>query len=335
MRPTTAIHATFSLLASLALLAAGCAGRPATGGLPYTPLTSLQPLHLAAGERLQVVATTSLLADVVVQVAGGAADVISLIPAGVDPHTFELAPQDLARLAQADVVFMNGFGLEASLLEALQNAGGQAPLIFTSQGIEALTLQELTSPDETERAPEPVQPGAEDPHVWLDPNNVVVWTQNIETALAALDPGREAEYAANASRYEAELHALDAEIEQALAPLAPSDRLLVTDHDEFGYFARRYGFTIVGVVIPGFSSAAETSAEDLAALEDTARRTGVRAVFVSATVNRSLAQRVADDTGIRLVTLYAESLTPPDGPAPDYLSLMRYNVQTIVSALQP
>ena len=335
MRLLSARRLALLLLVSLAIPAAGCGFRPPAGGAAYTALASLQPVDLAPGERLRVVATTSLLADVVSQVAGEAAEVTSLIPVGVDPHSFELTPQDLRRLSEAHVVFMNGFGLEGSLEEALRSAGGQALLIFTSQGIEALALGEHTEADATESGTEADQSGEQDPHVWLDPGNVIIWVQNIEAALVALDPARAAEIARNASRYRAELERLDAEVRQALGAIPPSDRLLVTDHDEFGYFAEEYGFTIVGTVIPGFSSAAEPSAADLAHLEDSIRCLGAQAIFVSAVVSPGLAQRVADDTGIQLVSLYAHSLTGRDGPAPDYLSLMRYNVQAIVSALFP
>jgi len=335
MRLLSARRLALLLLVSLAIPAAGCGFRPPAGGAAYTALASLQPVDLTAGERLRVVATTSLLADVVSQVAGEAAEVTSLIPVGVDPHSFELTPQDLRRLSEAHVVFMNGFGLEGSLEEALRSAGGQAPRIFTSQGIEALAFEGHTEADATESGTEADQSGEQDPHVWLDPGNVIIWVQNIEAALVALDPARAAEIARNASRYRAELERLDAEIRQALGAIPPSDRLLVTDHDEFGYFAEAYGFTIVGTVIPGFSSAVEPSAQDLAHLEDSIRRLGAQAIFVSAVVSPGLAQRVADDTGIQLVSLYAHSLTGPDGPAPDYLSLMRYNVQALVSALLP
>ena len=276
MRLPSARRLALLLLVSLAIPAAGCGFRPSAGGAAYTALASLQPVDLTPGERLRVVATTSLLADVVSQVAGEAAEVTSLIPVGVDPHSFELTPQDLRRLSEAHVVFMNGFGLEGSLEEALRSAGGQAPLIFTSQGIEALAFEGHTEAD---------QFGEQDPHVWLDPGNVILWVQNIEAALVALDPARAAEIADNASRYRAELERLDAEIRQALGAIPPSDRLLVTDHDEFGYFAEAYGFTIVGTVIPGFSSAVEPSAQDLAHLEDSIRRLGAQAIFVSAVVS--------------------------------------------------
>jgi ABC-type Zn uptake system ZnuABC Zn-binding protein ZnuA len=317
-------------LLALAILLAGC-GRtaPSLETEIETSIADLVAVPLAAGEKLQVVATTTNVADMARRVAGESAEVTPLIPPGADPHSFEPTPGDLQAVAEADVVFVNGFGLEQFLAELLNNAGGDAPVVSLSQGIQPRSMVSAESADGSEG-----EHGL-DPHVWLDPNNMIVWVDNLSAALSALDPAHRADYAANAERARTDLEGLDAAIQQAVAPIPVGERLLVTDHDEFGYFAEEYGFTVVGTVIPGFSSAAEPSAGELAALEDAIRELGARAVFVSAVVSPGLAQRVADDTGIRLVTLYAHSLTGPDGPAPDYLSLMRYNVGAIVSALLP
>ena len=135
--------------------------------------------------------------------------------------------------------------------------------------------------------------------------------------------------------YLTELDALDREIRQAVSAIPAEDRKLVTDHDELGYFADEYGFTVVGTIIPGASSLAEPSAAQLAELLDRVQAEDVPAVFVSSVVNPSLVETFAADAGIRVVTLYAHSLTPPDGPAPSYLDLMRYNAEAIVAALTP
>ncbi len=272
-------------------------------------------------------ATTSIVADVVGAVGGDAIDLQALIPPGVDPHAFEPTPQDLARATDADVVFLNGFGLDTRLAETLAAAVGHAPLVSLSEGIVPLTLGD--------EHPEAAETGGVDPHTWLDPNNLQIWVDNACAALSALDPAHAADFAAAATAYAASLRALDADIRQALQGIPAQDRRLVTDHDEFGYFAQRYGFTIVGAVVPGFSTGAEPSPQELAALEQAIRDQHVAAVFISSVVTPDLAERVAEDTGVRLVTLYAHSLTGPGGPASDYLSLMRYNVAAIVDALSP
>jgi ABC-type Zn uptake system ZnuABC Zn-binding protein ZnuA len=173
-----------------------------------------------------------------------------------------------------------------------------------------------------------------DPHVWLDPQNVVAWTTTIATALTARDPGRALEYQRGAEAYRAKLESLDAEMAAKLASIPAGARQFVTDHDEFGYFARRYGFKIVGTVIPAPSTSAEPSAQDVARLEQAIQAMRVRAIFVSTIVNPQLAQRVADDTGIHLVSLHAHSLTV-GGPADTYLDLMRSNASAIAEALTP
>jgi manganese/iron transport system substrate-binding protein len=206
-----------------------------------------------------------------------------------------------------------------------------------SSGLEL--LQFAGAPEHTEeiggKESDERQEGSVDPHTWFDPHNVVVWTHNIEHALSALDPAHAGAFKANADAYGAQLQELDAWIDKQLAPVPETDRKLVTDHMTFGYFAQRYGFDQVGAVFPGYSTLDAPSARDRAALEDTIRKLDVKAIFISTTVNPDLAERVAEDTGIKLVYLYSGSLSEPGGPADSYLALMRYNVSAIVEALSP
>jgi ABC-type Zn uptake system ZnuABC Zn-binding protein ZnuA len=178
------------------------------------------------------------------------------------------------------------------------------------------------------------QSGGADPHVWFDPHNVIVWTHNVAHTLSGLDPGHAGTYQANADAYEAELRALDGWIREQLAQVPEENRQLVTDHTVFSYLAHRYGFEQIGAVFPGYSTLAEPSAQDLAALQDAIEEFDVQAVFAGLTVNPDLAERVAEDTGTQLVFLYVGSLSEPGGPADDYLSFMRYNVSAIAEALR-
>jgi len=208
----------------------------------------------------------------------------------------------------------------------LDSAGGQARVVSLSQGIELRKLQ--ASPAEG------AANGAADPHTWLSPANVETWVDNAEGALRELDPDNADFYGANARGYRDSLEELDAWIEEEVSRIPRDDRKLVTDHLAFGYFADRYGFQQIGAVFPGFSSTAEPSAQEMAALQEAIEEAGVKAIFVGTTVNPRLAERLADETGINLETLYAGSLSEPGGPAETYLDLMRYDASTIVEALR-
>jgi len=306
-----------------AIVAAGSACRPA----PTNPPGST-PVPLGAGERLRVVATTSIVADVVGNIGGDRIALTALVPLGADPHSFQATPQDIAALSKAHVVFANGAGLETFLEPLMDSAGIGGRVVYVSEGVallEAAHAHEGTAEHEHQGG---------DPHTWFDPNNVVVWARNIRDTLSALDPANAAVYQANARSYIARLEELDAWIRQQVAQIPPDNRKLVTDHTAFTYFAARYGFEQVGAIFPGYSTLASPSARELAALEDAIRAQGVKAVFTGKTVNPALAERVAQDTGVRLVSLYTGSLGGAGSPASTYLDMMRYNVSAIVDALR-
>ena len=298
---------TLSLLAVVLLLSA-CTGSGAT------PTTST---------RIPVVATTSILADVVGRVGGDQVKITTLVPPGSNEHEYQPSPQDIAAVADAALVFEVGLGLEEFMSTIVANAGTLVQPVIVSDGI--ATREFTANTDEHFSA---------DPHVWMDPANVVIWVQNIEAALSSYDPAHKELYHANSTAYIAELKTLDQWIEEQVAQISPENRKLVTDHMLFGYFAEKYGFTIVGALIPSYSSVAEPSARELAALEDAIRQYGVKVILVGNTVNPSLADQVASDTGTRLVQFYTGSLSTPDGPASTYLNYMRFNVTTIVDALK-
>lgn len=311
---------------SLLLLLIGCTGDQAAQS--ETP--SLSAVSLESGERLKVVATTSLVYDVVSNVGGDLIELRLLIPLGSDPHGYEATPQDAAVISQAHVVFSNGVGLEDFLEPLLENAGAKHKTVAVSEGIELLAREHSDHEEEEEHQHQ----SDADPHTWMDPNNVMVWVGNIEQALKTLDPDSAAQYTANARAYLAELEALDAWVREEIGRIPQQGRQVVTDHLLFAYFADEYGFEQVGAIVPGYSSMAEPSAKELAELQDTIREVGAKAIFVGHTVNPHLAQSVAEDTGTQLVTLYTGSLTDRDGDAPTYLDYMRYNVSAIVDALQ-
>jgi manganese/iron transport system substrate-binding protein len=271
---------------------------------------------------LRVVATTTLVGDVIHNIGGEAIQLSVLLPVGTDPHSFQPTPQDAAKLSDADLIFTNGAGLETFMQTLLQNSGSQARVVDLSAGI--TLLQGGDHPDEV----------GGDPHVWTDPNNVIVWVKNAEQALSQADSANATAYQANAAAYSKQLTELDAWIQQQVSQVPVERRKLVMDHEILGYFAQRYGFEQVGAVIPGFNTLAEPSAQELAALEDAIRSLGVPAIFVSFDVSPALAERVANDTSIKLVYIYSGSLSKPGGPADSYINFTRYNVNAIVEALK-
>ncbi|NNJ10345.1 zinc ABC transporter substrate-binding protein [Chloroflexales bacterium ZM16-3] len=288
-----------------------------------------------AGDLPRIVASTSIVADVVRQVGGDKIALSTLVPVGADVHSFAPAPQDVVTVSEAQIVFVNGAGLEAFLEPLLKNAGGSAEIVELAKDI---PLREMSAQDlatEDDHAAEDGQDhGGNDPHTWTDPNNVIYWTAAISESLGRIDPANAGFYAANAKAYNTKLSELDAWITQEFATIPPDQRLLVTDHAVFGYMADRYGLTQVGTIIPGGSTGAEASAQDLAVLQDQIRSLGVKAIFVGNVSNPSLAEQLAQDTGVKLVTVLTGSLTPPDGPGATYIDYMRSNVSAIASALR-
>jgi len=316
-------HLSFSLFLILLMALTAC-----------TPSATPPAPAADASQPLQVLATTSIVADVVKNVGGERVIVTTLLPIGTDVHTYEPAPQDLAKIASARLVFVNGAGLEEFLNVLIENAGAADRVIEVSAGIELRDFGGHAEEGGENHAKAGEEHTDGDPHTWVDPNNVKIWVENIRSALTAADPAGEAVYRANADAYLKQLEEIDAWIQEQVAQIPPENRKLVTDHQVFGYFAERYGFEQIGAIIPGYSTAAQPTAQEAAAIEDAIRGLGVKAVFVGKTVNPSLAQRVAEDTGIRLVGLYHGSLSEPGGEAGTYLDYLRYNVTQMVNALK-
>ncbi len=307
--------------------------------LPTLPAAELE------GAQLQVIASTSIIGDVVSQVGGDAIALTTLIAAGQDSHTYEPGAQALTAVAQADVIFINGWNLEESLVHDLESIGEDVPVIAISAKIEPLYADEAVHEDEHEEADEHEHKETEehthegaDPHVWFDIQNVVQWTENVAQVLAALDPANAATYQNNAAAYTEELLALESDVRKQLAILPPENRILVTNHDSFSYFAQAYDFEILGTVIPNSSTLAEPSASDLAALIGTMEEHGVCTIFTETSASDSLAQTVAAELGscsmVQVVQLYSESIGIVGSGAESYIDMFRANVQAIVTGLK-
>jgi ABC-type Zn uptake system ZnuABC Zn-binding protein ZnuA len=282
----------------------------------------------STGQPLRALAVETFMADIAQNVAGDRLKVESLMPLGADPHSFEPTPRDVARVADSPILIVNGAGYEAFLDRLLQNAGGQRTLIVASTGL-AQRNPSNGNTDASHTAPE------EDPHFWLNPINVIQYVENIRDGLIQADPAGKDLYMRNAQTYVAQLNDLDTWMAAQVANIPVDRRLLVTNHESLGYFADRYGFIVIGAIVPNVSSMASPSAQQLAALIDQIKVTGAPAIFLETGTNTQMAQQIAKETGIQVVNdLYTESLSATDGPAPTYLELMRYDMRRIVTALK-
>jgi manganese/iron transport system substrate-binding protein len=481
------------LIAVLALSACGGAQPAPSGGAsptavpaaptaaPAAPTVAPTTPPVAAAPTLNVLAAQSFLADIAQNVAGDRLKIEVLIPPGVDPHIFEPTPADVRKVADSNVLIVNGAGFEEFLDRLLENAGGERLVIESSKGLSSRTVREgevaVMSPEELTdalcveaadlflaaeeiaasadqasavevgahaekeadhghdqehthdhdgmfwqvtlnrqtdgtyagflkwdaeggeiaiatgdgalvvtgidtgaaldaeetltlncsgltqamimdvekgeyllaltgfRAPQATlmisTPGGHhhhdegDPHFWLDPTNVVTYVANIRDGLISVDPAGAEVYRANAERYIAQLNELDRFIASEVAAIPEANRKLVTNHESFGYFADRYGFRIIGTIVPGVSTGVSPSAQQLARLIERVRDAGARVIFLETGANPQLAEQLARETGLTIVSdLYTHSLSEADGPAPTYIDMMRYNVKRIVEALK-
>jgi len=283
--------------------------------------TVVQTPPTASGGLPTVLAAESFLADIAQNVAGERLHVDSLLPAGADPHSFAMVPADAVRLERAQVLIINGLKYEGWLDAALQSGAGGRTLIVATDGLSA-------------RQGDPGEHPEGDPHMWMSPRRVVRYVENIREGLSMTDPGGAAVYGANAEAYIAQLEELEAWILGEVNRIPEERRLLVTNHDALGYFADDYGLTVVGQIIPGISSAGAPSARDVARLIDSIRSTGAPAIFLDTSENQQLADQIALDAGVAVITgLYIETLSRADGPAATYLEMIRFDVTTIVNAL--
>jgi zinc/manganese transport system substrate-binding protein len=305
------MHATRRACAALAAVALSGLGLSACGSFAGT--TGHGPVA--------VVATTTQLGDVVRQVAGGEAQVTQILQPNSDPHEYEPRPSDVEATAGAAIVFESGDGLDRWMAKIVDEAGGDPDVVTLADANVDRVAGQRGGPEAS----------AYDPHWWHDPRNVEAAIPVVRDALARANPAGRSAYAANAAAYLRRLRALDAGIARCVASVPRAQRTLVTDHDAFGYFARRYGIEIVGAVIPSQTTEAQPSAGEVAELVRTIRRERVRAVFPEASVNRKLAEAIAHETGASADhTLYGDTLGPKGSSGATYLTMERANADAMV-----
>ncbi|MFD3162959.1 metal ABC transporter substrate-binding protein [Herpetosiphon sp. NSE202] len=286
--------------------------------------------------QIRVVTTMSILADVIKQVGGDRVIVDNIIPLGAGPEDYQATPGDSQKIADANIVFFNGHALEEWLEPLFENAGGsEQARVELSAGFAALEDEHADEHAGEEHADEEhADEHAHEegnPHFWLDPTYVMSYTVTIRDQLSAIDPSGKAVYAANAEAYLGQLEALDQELQGLAAQIPAERRKLITNHDAFPYFAKRYGFEVAGVLLE--NPEAELSAGDLAALVESVKASGVPAIFSESQFNQKTAELLADEAGIKTIAvLYTDTLGSET--ATSYIDMMRYNMNTIVAALK-
>jgi ABC-type Zn uptake system ZnuABC Zn-binding protein ZnuA len=264
---------------------------------------------------LKVLAAETFLADIAQNVAGDRLVIESLLPPGVDPHAFQPTPQDAIKIAQAQVLIINGLGYEAWLEKSLEASGGEAVIVEASAGLETASEG--------------------DPHLWMSPRNTMRYVENIREALVEADPAGASYYAENAEGYIAKLQDLDAWIEAEVATIPEERRVLITNHHALESFADAYGFEIAGVVVPGFTSEAAPSAQQLGELIRAIESREAPAIFLDVSENPDLARQIASESGAQVVTgLYVETLSEAGGLAGTYIDMLKHDVSLIVEALK-
>jgi len=298
-------------------------------------LTACQPVSTdptQEKDNLQVIAVESFLADIVQNVAGDRFVVQTLMPKGLDPHSFEPTPRDVAKITDSDILFVNGAGFEEWLDDVMENLPKDQLIIEASAGLEG--RDNHLEDEHGEEGEEDNHDHEIDPHFWLDPILVITYVENIRDGLIIIDPDGKEIYTSNAENYIEQLRQLDTYIQEKIEQIPVDRRLIVTNHESFGYFADRYGFEVVGTILHSVSSGASPSAQQLAQLVDQMRSTGATAIFMETGSNPQLAEQLSRETGIKVVyDLYTHSVSEEGGNAPTYIDLMKYNVEQMVKAL--
>jgi zinc/manganese transport system substrate-binding protein len=266
-------------------------------------------------EPLKVVATFSILGDLVRNVGGKAVEVTTLVGPDSDAHVYSPTPADAKKIADAKLIVVNGLGFEGWLPRLVQSSGSRATIVTASNGITPLRL------------------GTDaDPHAWQSVNNVKIYVANISAALASADPAAADQLMANTQAYLAKLDALDREVRDAVAKLPPNRRKVISTHNAFGYFAAAYGIEFVAPL--GVSTESEPSARDLAKIITQIRQAKIPAVFLENITDPRLMQRISAETGARVGgTLYSDGLTGEKGDAPTYIDMVRHNIKALTRAL--
>jgi len=272
--------------------------------------------------KIKAVATFSILGDLVRNVGGDRVEVATLVGPNGDAHVYSPTPGDAKKLASANIVFVNGLGLEGWMTRLVAASGAKAPTVVATNGITPRRMEDEDRPGRM----------VSDPHAWQSVTDAKIYVANIRDGLDAADPAGKAVYDANAAAYLAKLGELENEVKAAIASIPADRRKIITTHDAFGYFDAAYGMAFIAP--EGVSSEAEPSAKDIARIITQIRKQKIPAVFLENISDPRLMERVARETGATIGgTLYSDALSGPDGPAATYIDMMRHNIRELTKAL--
>lgn len=289
-------------------------------------------------EPLRVVATFSILGDMVKEVGGERVAVTTIVGPNTDTHQFEPTPADARALRDADVLVLNGLDFEPWLPRLVKASGFRGRQVLASEGVTPRRLAEPHDPDGHDHGHDDDHDhdhdhGDVDPHAWQDLSNGMIYARNIAAGLAKADPRNGPYYESRVAGYINRMKVLDAEIRAAIAAIPPERRKVISSHDAFGYFGAAYGIEFIPVA--GLSNQAEPSAQDVARIIKQAREAGVSGVFIENMSNPQLVKRIAAESGVLMGgTLYADALSPSDQPASSYLGLFSWNAGRLVYVLK-
>ena len=317
MKPLRPRASTTGALATvLTLVLAACTGTGSTGE------SKTSGSEIPGADALRVVATTTVLADLIQQVGGEFVNVHSLVPRGGEVHTFDPSPSDATTVAEAQMLVMNGLGLDEWLGDMAADAGAdEIPTVKLAEDLQGVDYLEGDDHEDE----------AVNPHLWLNVEYGVLYVERLTDALAEADPDDAVAYRANADDYIAELQELDGWAREQMAGIPDTNRKVISFHEAFPYFAEAYDLEIIGTVVdaPG----QDPSAGEVTALIDTIRDEEAAAIFTEAQFPTTAAERISEETGLKIVgTLYNDSVG--EAPADSYIGMMRWNVEQVVEALQ-
>ncbi len=287
----------------------------ATGLLATVP-------SLAQETKMPVVASFSILGDFIKNIGGDRINLTTLVAAGADAHVYAPTPNDAQKLVQAKVIFINGLKFESWMDRLVASSGTKAAIVTSTKSVNPLKSKDAH--DHTH--------GAVDPHAWHDIANAKTYSINIRNALIEADPAGKVVYEKNATLYIDKLNILEAEIKTAMVKIPASKRKIITSHDAFGYFAKKYNLEFIAP--QGISTDAEASAKDVAKIIRQIKAEKITAMFVENITDPRLLQRIASETGIKIGgTIFSDSLSSESGKAATYMDMMRHNSEQIVQAL--
>lgn len=276
------------------------------------------PAHADVVKPLHVVTSFSILADMTKQIGGDAAVVTSLVPPNADPHTYQPTPQDVRTLVSADIIVINGLGFEGWMERLIQAAGVSKKVVVASDGLKNRLILSLK--------------GTPDPHAWQNLSNGRQYVNNIGAALQEALPQRAKYIYQRELAYSYRLSQMDQIIRADFATVPVSKKKIITDHDAFAYFGAAYGIDFMSPV--GLSTEAEPSAANVARLINQIKMQGIKRIFLENMTNPKLIKQIAEDADIDVGgTLYSDSLSPPDGPAPTYVEMFQHNVSLLKAAM--